>query len=132
MKYKPGDKVKIKSLDWYKANECSGRVVCEGIAFLEMMTEWCGQELTIDFIFTDEGGTGYVMKEPKIQWRFTDSMIEGYGDGGSQEKMVSLDKVCEMLYSMLATQDINDYDYVTAPAYDNVVDFVEDFRKIWD
>lgn len=132
MKYKPGDKVKIKSLDWYKANECSGRVVCEGIAFLEMMTEWCGQELTIDFIFTDEGGTGYVMKEPKIQWRFTDSMIEGYVDGGSQEKMVSLDKVCEMLYSMLTTQDINDYDYVTAPAYDNVVDFVEDFRKIWD
>ena len=132
MKYKPGDKVKIKSLDWYKANECSGRVVCEGIAFLEMMTEWCGQELTIDFIFTDEGGTGYVMKEPKIQWRFTDSMIEGSVDGVSQEKMVSLDKVCEMLYSMLATQDINDYDYVTAPAYDNVVYFVEDFRKIWD
>lgn len=30
---------------------------------------------------------------------------------------------------MLTTQDINDYDYVTAPAYDDVVDFVEDFRK---
>ena len=43
--------------------------------------------------------------------------------------LVSLDDVCEMLYSMLTTQDINDYDYVTAPAYDNVVDFVEDFRK---
>lgn len=26
-------------------------------------------------------------------------------------------------------KDINDYDYVTAPAYDNVEDFVDDFRK---
>ena len=43
--------------------------------------------------------------------------------------MVSLDKVCDMLYAMLATQDIYDYEYVTAPAYDNVADFVYDFRK---
>ena len=42
---------------------------------------------------------------------------------------VSLDDICELLYAMLSTQDINDYNYVTAPAYDNVVDFVEDFRK---
>lgn len=40
-----------------------------------------------------------------------------------------IDKSCEMLYAMLTTQDINDYDYVTAPAYDNVEDFIEDFRK---
>ena len=26
-------------------------------------------------------------------------------------------------------KDINDYDYVTAPAYDTVEDLVEDFRK---
>ena len=45
------------------------------------------------------------------------------------DTLVSLDDVCEILYSMLTTQDINDYDYVTAPAYDDVVDFVEDFRK---
>lgn len=50
----------------------------------------------------------------------------------TKEKMVSLDKVCSMLYAMLETQDINDYDYVTAPAYDNVVDFVEDFRKSFE
>ena len=50
-------------------------------------------------------------------------------DNGDGDTLVSLDDICELLYAMLSTQDINDYDYVTAPAYDNVVDFVEDFRK---
>ena len=132
MKYKPGDKVKIKSLDWYKANECSGRVICDGLALHERMTEWCGKELTIDLVYTnDEGIPLYIMKEPKTQWRFTDGMIEGLANE-PQEKMVSLDKVCEMLYSMLTTLTFNDYDYVTASAYDDVVEFVEDFRKKWD
>ena len=97
MKYKSGDKVKIKSLDWYKANECSGRVMCDGLAFLEMMTEWCGKELTIDLIYTDERGSGYIMKEPKIQWRFTDGMIDDIVDAEPREKMVSLGKVIEYL-----------------------------------
>ena len=128
MKYKPGDKVRIKSLDWYKANECSGRVMCDGLAFLEMMTEWCGEELTIDLIYTDERGSGYIMKEPKIQWRFTDSMIEGLADE-PQEKMVSLDKACDLLYDMLHELGINDHTMVVTCEYESVVDFVEDFRK---
>ena len=45
------------------------------------------------------------------------------------DTLVSLDDVCDMLYEMLSTQDINDYDYVTAPSYDTVEDLVEDFRK---
>lgn len=48
MKYKPGDKVKIKSFDWYIANECGGLIMCDGLALHERMTEWCGKELTID------------------------------------------------------------------------------------
>ena len=57
----------------------------------------------------------------------------GYKEGLAnehQEKMVSLDEVCDMLYAMLDThQDSYGYDYVTAPAYDTVEDLVEDFRK---
>ena len=45
------------------------------------------------------------------------------------DTLVSLNEGCDMLYAMLSTQDINDYDYVTAPAYDTVEDLVEDFRK---
>lgn len=129
MKYKPGDKVRIKSLDWYKANECSGRVMCDGLGFLEMMSEYCGEELTIDFIFTDERGSGYVMKETKIQWRFTDGMIEGLVDAEPQEKMVSLDKVCDILNDMLHNQWINDAEMVGTWAYYNKEEFMEDFCK---
>lgn len=133
MKYKPGDKVKIKSLDWYKANECGGLIMCDGITFHERMIKLCGKELTIDLVYTNDEGTSlYIMKEPETQWRFTDSMIEGLVDEEPQETMVSLDEVCKMLYAMLSTQDINDYDYVIAPTYDNVVDFVEDFRKVFE
>lgn len=97
MKYKVGDKVRIKSLDWYETNKCGGRVMCDSLAFLEMMTDWCGKELTVDLIYTDERGSGYIMKEPKIQWRFNDSMIEDLVDAKPQEKMVNLEDACKWL-----------------------------------
>lgn len=54
-------------------------------------------------------------------------------DGQCAQFQIALDAIitknCDILYAMLSTQDINDYNYVTAPAYNNVVDFVEDFRK---
>ena len=133
MKYKVGDKVKIKSLDWYKANKCKGFVMCDGLAFIKDMTEYCGKELTIDSIYIDHNSKyEYTMKEPKIRWIFNEGMFEGLADDNSQDKMVSLNEVCNMLYAMLSTQDINDYDYVTAPAYDTVEDLVEDFRKSFE
>ena len=131
MKYKPGDKVRIKSLDWYNANKDEdGRVYCTYIGFCKEMSKYCGKVLTIMTIGNQDIGSKqkYFMHETDYAWGFTDEMIEGLADE-PQDKMVSLDKACDLLYAMLTTQDINDYDYVTAPAYDDVVDFVEDFRK---
>lgn len=129
MKYKIGDKVRIKSLDWFKANEYSGQGTYDDVvAFLKMTDECCGKELTIDFIFTDERGTGYIMKEPNVsQWRFTDSMIEGLADAEPQEKMVSLEQVCEWLKNTI-------YDDVLVKCGSvikcmDVDDFVLYFRK---
>ena len=85
-------------------------------------------EVEINYTCTDHNNNHYyestiaTLEELNI-------MIEGLVDTEPQEKMVSLDEVCDMLYAMLITQDINDYDYVTAPAYDTVEDFVEGFRK---
>lgn len=128
MKYNCGDKVKIKSLDWFNTNKCDGRVMCDGLAFVEFMTEYCGKELTIDYIYTgSDGKQAYVMKEPKTAWRFTDGMIECLVE--QHEIMVSLSDACSLLYDMLTTQYIGDYEYVTAPAYDDVYEFVDDFCK---
>lgn len=128
MKYKIGDKVKVKSLDWYNQNKDEfGEVKCGGYVFPYPMTKHCGKTVTIRCINTKD--CYYVIYEDDGYRSWTDEMIEGIVDIEPQDKMVSLDKVCDMLYAMLTTQDINDYDYVTAPAYDNVVDFVDDFRK---
>lgn len=93
------------------------------------MCKFCGKVMTIQEV----GITFYLMEEDKIKYEFTDEMIEGLANEHAkehQEKMVSLDDVCDMLYAMLDThQDIDGYDYVTAPAYDTVEDLVEDFRK---
>ena len=52
-----------------------------------------------------------------------------WADENPKDGMVSLDKVCDLLYDMLHDQYINDSSMVGTFAYDNVVDFVEDFRK---
>lgn len=120
MKYKIGDKVKIKSFDWFKANEYSGQGICDVLTFLKMTDECCGKELTIDFIFIDERGTGYIMKEPKIQWRFTDSMIEGLAD--APQKMVSLNKVEKYLRENIIL-------YVYATNLDQREEWFNNFHK---
>jgi hypothetical protein len=124
MKYKIGDRVRIKGFDWYYSNsDCMGNVECGDFYFTTSHTNYCGKTLEILSVCDDY----YLMKDVSHRW--TDEMIEGLADVETQDKMVSLDKVCNMLYAMLETKDINDYDYVTAPAYDTVEDLVEDFRK---
>ena len=68
--------------------------------------------------------------QSKMDSEFWDeSLYEGIVVGAKWVDRTIIEKACEMLYAMLSEQEINDYDYVTAPAYDNVVDFIEDFRK---
>ena len=75
MKYKVGNRVKIKSLDWYNENKNEfGDVPCEGYNFVESMSTFCGKILTIDVNFRD--GT-YIMKEDDEGYTFTNEMIEG-------------------------------------------------------
>ena len=125
MKYKVGDKVRIKSLDWYNKNKDQhGRVACGYHVFTEDMSKFCGCTM----IVCNRTNLGVMTMGGSASY-WTDEMIEGLADVEPQEKMVSLEEVCNLLYSMLTTQDINDYDYVTAPAYDTVEDFVEGFRK---
>lgn len=135
MKYKPGDKVRIKSLEWFNTNKCDGHVMCDGFVFLEFMSEYCGKELTIDYIYTDSNGKqAYVMKETNAAWRFTDSMIEGLAEDEPGEKMVSLNDVCRFLDEHLYTStSAGDYDYgqeYICSDFDNATDLIFALRKV--
>lgn len=71
MKYKVGDKVKVKSLDWYNANKNqTGQVQCLDEIFLEEMSKLCGRLVTIHSIAEH----GYYINEDDYTW--TDDMFE--------------------------------------------------------
>ena len=92
MKYKVGDKVKIKGLDWYYSNsDCMGNVNCGDLNFTTLQTSYCGK--TLEILSVCDGY--YIMKTVGHLW--TDDMFEGIADVEPQEKMVSLEQVCECL-----------------------------------
>lgn len=135
MKYKPGDKVRIKSLEWYNANKDeTGRVMCGYIGFCQEMTKYCGAVLTIMTIGNQDIGSKqkYFMHETDHPWGFTDEMIEGLADE-PQEKLVSLDDVCEFLDKHLYTgTSTGDYDYgqeYICSDFDNASDLIFALRK---
>ena len=75
MEYQVGDKVLIKSIDWYSKNkDIDGDVSCGDYIFVSYMSVFCGKILTIDVVFED--GT-YLMKEDTDGFVFTNEMIEG-------------------------------------------------------
>lgn len=106
MKYKVGDKVKIKSLDWYNANrDYNGNVECGFYYFIEEMTKYCGKILTIGEVYRNE----YELQEGEnFIWtdEMFDSIIENPDDVESKttsEQMVSLKMICEYLDKELYT-----------------------------
>ena len=73
MKYKVGDKVRIKSIDWYNENKDEyGYIDCGSRAFFTKMSDWCGKIVTIKEICKTNC---YHLEEYGFDW--TDEMIEG-------------------------------------------------------
>lgn len=71
MKYKAGDKVRIKSLDWYNENKSiHGDVWFDNAIFVGGQSLYCGCELTIRLVTDDS----YYVIENDYYW--TDEMIE--------------------------------------------------------
>ena len=73
MKYNVGDKVRIKSLDWYNRNKDKNGYVDVGVLFDEEMSRWCGKTMTIIKV----NQLYYTMEEDDISHFFwTDEMFE--------------------------------------------------------
>jgi hypothetical protein len=132
MKYKVGDKVRIKSLDWYNANKDeNGRVYCDYIGFCKEMTKYCGKVLTIMTIGNQDIGSKqkYFMHETDCAWGFTDDMIEGLAGEEPQEKMVSLDKACEWIEKNFRSDGYFSLYYVGGSSIYTPKNIAKDFRK---
>lgn len=74
--YKVGDKVRIKSIDWYNENKDeNGIVELSTHVFIPEMVEHCGTIVTIKDVFEDiDDNVVYYMED--IVWDWTDEMIE--------------------------------------------------------
>ena len=74
MKYKVGDKVRVKSLEWYNENKTEyGNINCNNkVYFQEYMSKFCGSILTINGVDIDLNA--YMVEENICYW--TDNMLE--------------------------------------------------------
>lgn len=97
MRYKKGDKVRIKSLEWYYANKNSeGAIIFPDFRiFDETMSKFCGKVVTIDDYIPR--GNYYDIKEDEQENLWSHDMFEGLVIEDPKEKMVSLEQVCEWL-----------------------------------
>lgn len=75
MKYKVGDKVRVKSLGWYNQNKDSdGNIYLNdfGIPFIKEMSVFCGRKAVIASIFGEE----YKIDIDKNRWYWKAWMLE--------------------------------------------------------
>lgn len=90
MKYKVGDKVLIKSLDWYNENKNKfGKVWTSGgqILFDKCMSEWCGKVMTISYV-----GVDYYTMAEDLEEYWTDEMRDAF-----YENFKELIEICKDL-----------------------------------
>ena len=74
MKYKVGDKIRIKSLDWYNENKDENREIkFENGVFTTLKSTFLSQIMTIEEITTEKQ---YILMEDRYKTLWTDEMIE--------------------------------------------------------
>ena len=118
MRYKRGDKVKIKSLDWYNENKDQhGRVACGYHVFTEEMSKFCGYTM----IVCNRTNLGVMTMGGSASY-WTDEMIEGIAVDLQEDKMVSLNKVEKYLRENIIL-------YVFATNLDQREEWFNNFRK---
>ena len=125
MKYNVGDKVKIKSLEWYNENKNDfGLIFCNNICFDEKMIEFCGKTVTI---VAQRDNKYYYIKEDNCLSFWSEDMIEGLADVEPLDKMISLDKACKVLKNTIVDDVFANRGSIIK--YLSANEFIEYFRK---
>ena len=93
MKYKVGDRVKVKSIQWFNENSDDNYnvVFANGWHFSEPMSIFCGKELIIERISHATNPPHYIMKDNIFAW--TDEMIEGLVEEENKPEFKVGDKI---------------------------------------
>ena len=134
MRYKKGDRVRVRSLEWYHANKNSeGAIIFNNFRiFDDSMSEFCGKIVTID-AYVPRGDYYDIKEDGKVNYWSVD-MFEGLAIEKPQEKMVSLEDVCNFLNDHLYTgTSTGDYDYGQEYIYSDYVnasDLIFALRKV--
>lgn len=98
MKYKVGDKVRIKSREWYDVNKNKyGDAKINDICFNKQMSEYCGDIVTIKEVY----GKGYYLEEVVYYW--TDEMFEGLV---SEEKPLTSTDLIKDIVGVIKTHNL--------------------------
>ena len=76
MRFKAGDRVRIKSLDWYNENKDElGNMDCGDALMTTEKSQFCNKIVTISNV--SDVVDGYKIEEDNGHYNWTDEMIEG-------------------------------------------------------
>ena len=93
-KYKVGDKVRVKSLEWYNSNKNeNGEIVKGYITFLEGMSEYCGKYFEVSYVYPN----GICLLKG-INWWWHNWMLEDELSTKEQQALEQLEHVKAELY----------------------------------
>ena len=136
MRYRKGDRVRVRSLEWYYVNRDSeGAIFFPNLrVFDESMSEFCGKVVTID-AYNPRGDYYDIKEDGKVNF-WSDDMFECLAIEKQQVKMVNLEKVEEWLYkNFYESYNLDNYGkyeldkpYI-ASLFDTIDEMFEDFRK---
>ena len=115
MKYKIGDKVRVKSLEWYNENKGErGDVNLPNIIFVSNMSKFCGQEYTICDVKTNTSTnvTYYGLEEDVLGYSWTDDMFE---------RPVESNELNNVQDDEQTLKTVNDVDCLKPVVFENIV-----------
>ena len=102
MKYKVGDKVRVKSLDWYNAFSNNGDkyIRHDRAWFTKEMAEYCGKTAIVIGMYNDS----YDLDIDNKEWGWYDWMLEDEPTSSEQLKEKRFHAACCAMNGILSTE----------------------------
>ena len=120
MRYKVGDKVRVKSRDWYEKNQIDGEVDCGGLPFTAWLAALCGTIQIIEAIEERFGGSYYRFEN--VQYLWNDLMLEDTADFPLDDDKALYDELDEAYWANMEHQYAGMAMQTLMPRYEKMYD----------